>query len=263
MRTHSTLRISAGSLAALLALGSTLLAAACSGATTTDDPTDAAADSAKEATTVDASVDAEADAKGDSAQEDGSLGDARSDGALGDSSTDATSTDGSDASTRVPVGHRATATACDPVRPSSDPNVPDASGPPVACHAHADCTAGRNGRCTGNGHDGWRCTYDECANDTECSGGKVCGCDLGFRSGADVCLTANCRVDGDCGTNGYCSPSLGSCGDYSGVVAYYCHTATDECIDDADCTATTGGRGYCAFESSVGHWKCSFSHCAG
>jgi hypothetical protein len=142
--------------------------------------------------------------------------------------------------------------------------VPDAGGPPVTCHAHADCTAGQNGRCSGNGHDGWHCTYDQCFADADCSGtaaSSVCACEGGFRSDNNVCLRdGNCRTDADCGSGGYCSPSLGSCGNYAKAVGYFCHTPQDECVNDSDCG---GGPWYCAYSPLVGHWKCSNAHCVG
>jgi hypothetical protein len=133
----------------------------------------------------------------------------------------------------------------------------------VACHSNSECTEGRNGRCDGNPHDGYRCTYDQCYADSECGGG-VCACNGASRATNNVCLPGGCRVDADCGASGYCSPTLGSCGHYGKNVAYYCHTADDECVDDDDCSANASGqKGYCAYEKSIGHWKCSTSECAG
>lgn len=172
------------------------------------------------------------------------------------------------ASLREPVKHRATATECDHTRATNDPNVPSEGGAPVSCRAHSDCTEGENGRCAGNGHDGWRCTYDSCFTDLDCAGGVggpgVCACEGGSRSDNNVCLVGNCRVDADCGEGGYCSPSLGDCGNYFGVVGYFCHTDADVCVDDADCGAGGGSsQAYCAFKPTVGHWMCSNLHCAG
>jgi hypothetical protein len=140
------------------------------------------------------------------------------------------------------------------------------------CHSDAECTEGENGRCGGNGHDGYRCTYDNCFADSDCSGAasgeaRVCGCEGGFRSENNVCLVGNCQLDADCGQGGYCSPSLGNCGNYAKTVGYFCHTPDDECIDDADCDALPGagtfGAPYCAFMPTIGHWKCSNTHCVG
>jgi len=173
------------------------------------------------------------------------------------------------ATPREPTKHRPTATTCDQTRASNDPGAPtDPDAPRVDCRAHTDCTAGENGRCAGNGHDGWRCTYDNCFADSDCAAGasesRVCACDGGDRSDNNVCLPGNCRVDADCGEAGYCSPSFGDCGNYFGVVGYYCHTNTDECVNDADCTADgTRPQGYCAFRPTIGRWQCSNINCVG
>ncbi|MFO0601572.1 MAG: hypothetical protein U0324_00290 [Polyangiales bacterium] len=171
---------------------------------------------------------------------------------------------------RVPRLHRPTAVACPSDRPASscDPGV--GSGPPVACRADSECAAGVNGRCVGNPHDGCRCNYDTCARDSDCMTGGPCACRLASRgsSGANVCLAGNCRVDADCGAGGYCSPTYGSCGEYTGVVGYYCHTPQDQCVDDEDCSAVLDGgflgqRPYCMYTREAGRWTCSNSGCAG
>jgi hypothetical protein len=174
-------------------------------------------------------------------------------------------------SEREPEIHRTSAVACDHTRPSNDPGAPEGGDTGVyynvKCHSHADCTDGANGRCLGNGHDGWQCTYDLCFVDSDCPSPKtgspaLCGCEEGFRSDHNVCLSGDCRLDADCGDGGYCSPSLGSCGNFAKTVGYYCHTKDDECVDDSDCAAEAS-RGYCAFMPTVGHWKCSTAQCAG
>jgi len=159
---------------------------------------------------------------------------------------------------------------CDSIRPTTDPGAPtiDGGGPFIECRSHAECTDGVNGRCGGNGHDGWYCTYDQCTTDSECLAvtmglPAVCACEGGFRSDANVCLTGNCRTDADC-PGQYCSPSFGSCGAYTGVSSYYCHTPGDECVDDADCGGDGGyGSSYCMYSPVAGHWMCSNSHCVG
>lgn len=79
-----------------------------------------------------------------------------------------------------------------------------------------------------------------------------------------TCLAGNCRTDSDCANGGYCSPTLGQCGNYTGVIGYYCHTPSDECTDDSDCTGNpTSGPGYCMYSPEVAHWLCSYSHCVG
>lgn len=128
---------------------------------------------------------------------------------------------------------------------------------------------GSNGRCVGNPHDGCRCSYDACVDDRGCTAGGPCACRLATRgaAGANVCLPGNCQVDADCGAGGYCSPTFGSCGEYSGVVGYRCHTRQDECLDDEDCAGGDAGflgqRPYCMYAPEVGHWRCSNSACAG
>jgi hypothetical protein len=164
---------------------------------------------------------------------------------------------------RVPAKHRAAPATCDGVRPATEPtNVPDSGF--GQCAKNADCTAGRNGRCVW-ARAGLVCTYDQCTTDGEC-GKNVCECSGGMAA-TDVCLgEGNCRVDDDCGAGGYCSPTLGSCGHYTGYVGYYCHTAQDECVDDEDCAGVDGGgfgRPYCAFERTLGRWRCSTQECAG
>jgi hypothetical protein len=78
----------------------------------------------------------------------------------------------------------------------------------------------------------------------------------------NTCKAGNCRVDKDCGGGaGYCSPTLGPCGNYAGVVAYYCHTPQDKCTDDADCAAQGGGD--CRLNQVSGAWECQTSQCAG
>lgn len=160
---------------------------------------------------------------------------------------------------RIPLKHRPVAEACDQSRA---PGVTPDEGGQYSCWEDSDCQEGHNGRCIGNGHDGWYCTYDRCFADDGCDEG-VCQCGGGFRSDHNVCLGGNCRINADCGPGGYCSPSFGDCGDYFGVEAYYCHTAEDECIDDEDCGDGDGWGSYCAFNPGRGLWSCSDSQCAG
>lgn len=129
----------------------------------------------------------------------------------------------------------------------------------------SDATQGKNGRCV-FARIGAICTYDTCFDDSACAG-KVCAC----RQQADMasgdtnhCLTmGNCRVDADCGSGGSCSPTLGSCGHYTGIVGYYCHTGKDACINDSDCAQDGGLGGYCAYNPAAGAWQCSTAECAG
>jgi hypothetical protein len=172
---------------------------------------------------------------------------------------------------RVPLKHRAAATTCSPSRlPGACAAAANPSTPPAAllCKQDADCGAGKNGRCLPMARVvGCVCSYDGCSADSDCMAGP-CECRAAAAaadavpgySAANVCKGGNCRVDKDC-TNGYCSPSLGSCGNFGGVVGYYCHTPKDLCVDDADCG--TQGGGDCRYNQVMGLWKCESSQCAG
>lgn len=191
-----------------------------------------------------------------------------SSGSSGTTSGSSGTTSGSSGTTssggggRVPEKHRAVATACTGERTNPEPT--GATG--GECAKHADCTQGRNGRCL-FGRGGPMCTYDQCVNDGECQTG-VCSCDSGT-GGTDVCLhMSGCKIDADCGAGGFCSPSQGDCGNYSGVVGYFCHQANDECVDDKDCDGPGNpaggvGNGSCRYNKMVGHWRCETSQCAG
>lgn len=198
---------------------------------------------------------------------DADAGDTGSDTATSDGG-DATGTDTGDDVTNPlpePESHRPVAVVCDDDRPFFEiPVEASGWGAPMDCTTHEECTEGENGRCTGNSHDGWRCTYDSCLADADC-GTTVCACDGGWRSGANACLGGNCQVDADCGAGGWCSPSMGECGLYGGVTGYWCHTAEDTCTSDTDCPGTGdfGGPGYCMYSQTLGHWQCSYSQCAG
>ncbi len=126
------------------------------------------------------------------------------------------------------------------------------------CSADTDCDGGVNGRCNSNGGGALMnvCTYDECFSDTDCPTGIPCACRSQFN--ANVCLTeSGCRIDSDCGTNGFCSlaPRTAS----SCVEAYYCHTANDSCLSDSDCA--DGGPSLCGYEPANQRWACA-SFCA-
>jgi hypothetical protein len=69
----------------------------------------------------------------------------------------------------------------------------------------------------------------------------------------NTCVPSNCRVDSDCGPGSLCSPTLASgCG---GIGGYYCHTPSDECMTDCDCT-TSDPSLYCAYDTTRGRWSC-------
>ena len=176
---------------------------------------------------------------------------------------------------RVPVKHRPAAVACSMDRPASAcvwASMPDA-GVILTCTRDADCTDGTNGRCDPlTRTNGCSCSYDQCFTDTDCTTGGPCECRPVTVAGQGVaaptatpinlCKAGNCRVDKDCGGGaGYCSPSLGECGRYAGVVGYYCHTPQDKCTDDADCAAQGGGD--CRLNSVSGAWECQTGQCAG
>jgi hypothetical protein len=154
---------------------------------------------------------------------------------------------------REPKKHRALTEMCDHERaPSAE--TPAAS---AGCTSDAECAQGENGRCGPNNRGLRTCTYDECFDDGDCMDGPcVCATDSG---GNNRCFGGNCATDADCGAKGYCSPSFGPCGNYAGVVAYYCHTCQDACTDDSDCP----NGGYCAYEPAAGHWLCSTAQCVG
>ena len=164
---------------------------------------------------------------------------------------------------KPPAMHRPMALTCPMDRPPGG-----TSTGMTGCKSDADCTdgtKGKNGRCTIS-RIGYTCTYDTCFTDAECSG-KPCECRAAATSAsADTnhCLAdGNCVTDSDCGAGGFCSPTLGSCGNYTGIVAYYCHSAKDACTDDADCHKDGGIGGYCAYDKLTSSWQCSTSQCAG
>lgn len=177
-----------------------------------------------------------------------------------------TATTGSvDLAGRVPAQHRTTATACSMTRPPGPSSIPNGS-----CKTDSDCvdgTKGQNGRCVFS-RIGASCSYDECFDDSTC-GGRVCLCRPGGETTATTqanhCLAqGGCQTDKDCGAGGTCSPSFGTCGTYFGVIAYYCHTPADTCLDDSDCSAVDGGApGYCMFSPEGGKWICGYSQCVG
>jgi len=121
----------------------------------------------------------------------------------------------------------------------------------------SQCTTGTNGRCieSTGGALFCSCTYDTCSVDTDCMSGQLCVCHgSAFTNGAgNTCMTGNCRVDSDCGTNGYCSPSHGTVG-CGGISGYYCHTKSDTCVNDADCTGQ--GLDVCAWSTTDDRWEC-------
>jgi hypothetical protein len=134
------------------------------------------------------------------------------------------------------------------------------------CKSDAECTAGKNGRCSMVG--GGRmppypaCVYDACYVDADCGAKHACDCG-GSPGDGHRCEQGNCAVDADCGKSGegFCSPSLGSCGNYGGTIGNFCHTSKDDCMNDDECTDKPGG--YCAYSQEAQKWQCSYGHCVG
>jgi hypothetical protein len=120
---------------------------------------------------------------------------------------------------RIPLNHRASASACPQQRAPETPQASTSCGMPDAaaggalrqCSKDSDCTAGQNGRCSNSvgGPAGTFCSYDQCFSDSQCSDGTVCDCRSSSASDTpNYCLASgNCLVDSDCGSGGYCSPS--------------------------------------------------------
>ena len=188
--------------------------------------------------------------------------DATTDTPATDTVDDTTPTDtGTDVIVSLPEpdNHRPEHVACDTERPATEylPGPDDGEWP---CMEDAECTEGDNGRCSSMPRWGWECTYDDCFEDADC-GDTVCGCNGHWGSDANVCRGGDCQVNADCGVGGWCSPSFSDCGNYSGVVAHYCRTPEDECLNDSDCTDEFDG--YCMFSSAAERWVCSYSHCVG
>jgi hypothetical protein len=92
----------------------------------------------------------------------------------------------------------------------------------------------------------------------DCPGHVPCDCRASdVDSSPNWCVAGgNCRIDDDCVSGGYCSPSLfGFCMrvDGNGLGSgYFCHTQDDTCTDDADCN----GGGYCGYDPSKNLWSC-------
>ena len=159
----------------------------------------------------------------------------------------------------VPSEHRPMPPTC-----PSNPPVPLASGGVPACATGSDCTSQGYGSCTAG-----QCVSDFCLADGDCQKGYVCAC--GGRTvtvsppGAatdaasqdypvNTCVPATCRMDSDCGPQGYCSPSY-TCGTVQG---YYCHGPADTCADAAkDCC----GSQECFWSAPEGAFVCAVELC--
>lgn len=160
---------------------------------------------------------------------------------------------GIDAGHRVPMFHRADDSQCGGAAPAGNCSF---GGGGAMCSHDSDCMSGTNGRCNQSigGAVFCGCTYDTCTHDSDCPTGNACACHgATYHARGNECLPGNCRVDSDCGTNGFCSPNVGGCG---GLQGYYCHTASDTCIDDADC-AGAGIPQICQFHTDTARWQCT------
>ncbi len=187
----------------------------------------------------------------------------------------------------VPLIHRPTPACCAQRGPGPS-GQPYASG--VASYLAADaggctsdsqCTAGVNGRCfpfeglVGPGG----CSYDECFTDSNCGSKTPCICrSSSTDNSANVCdVGGNCAVDSDCGPVGYCSPSAENINPSIqaqnvcyGSFPYYCHTASDLCINDSDCNPLDAGTATtspvppytCAYDTQNNRWECIKAFCA-
>jgi hypothetical protein len=177
----------------------------------------------------------------------------------------------------VPIYHRAAPSCCPSAR-ERPTGQPYGMGSADGCSTDSQCADGSDGRCFpfeglvgGSG-----CSYDQCVTDSDCPSGAPCICRT---SASDVSANScaapgNCVVDSDCGPGGFCSPSGGAC-DYAPPSqsalagdAFYCHTPSDTCVNDSDCTPPPGDAGVgcpmyqaCAYDTVAGHWSCVSDRC--
>jgi hypothetical protein len=195
----------------------------------------------------------------------------------------------SGSSNEVPLDHRSTSESC----PSQRGPAPQfcAGGTctdqpfpaPSTCASDSQCTTGVNGRCfpwqglvTAGG-----CSYDQCFADSDCGAKTPCLCrSSSADNSANVCdVGGNCAVDSDCGPGGYCSPSMETCystnseaavegRNFGGPNPYYCHTASDICLNDSDCAAPDAGTSAlpiiyatCAYNIQSKRWECAQLTC--
>jgi len=160
-------------------------------------------------------------------------------------------------------------------RPEAEP-CPDGRGPGHIrevgeCAEDSECTDGVNGRClssTAFGPFGDSvCSYDECTTDEDCLSLQACRCRSSAESNVpNYCIDGNCRVDSDCGEDGYCSASLLgvdsaiNSADVSGSgfaqFGYFCHTPEDLCNNPSDCD----GAVKCLPEEGCGYLTCGYSN---
>jgi hypothetical protein len=177
----------------------------------------------------------------------------------------------------VPIYHRAAASCCSSARgrPAGEPYP---SGQAAGCSTDSDCTDASDGSCfpfeglVGPGG----CSYDQCLTDSDCPSGAPCICRTSTSDlTANICATrGNCVLDSDCGPGGFCSPSVGPCDYVAGGqsalagAAYFCHTDSDTCTNDADCSPPPGDAGEgcpmvqaCEYDTLAKHWACVSDSC--
>jgi hypothetical protein len=145
---------------------------------------------------------------------------------------------------RAPRFHRACPEVCPP---------DFATNTPEPCAADGTCFLGY--RCTGG-----LCTIDQCLASTDCDAGAICTCTAANPTwGSNRCSPGQCQLDSDCGDGGFCSPSADSTCAAVPQRTWRCHTANDECLDDADCDG-----GLCRFAPETGAWACAaITRCGG
>jgi len=164
---------------------------------------------------------------------------------------------------RVPQNHRPVAEACVAERgtlPVPVSCLADGGSQFTLCLSDSDCRAGSNGRCSAMPTGcATNCSYDFCSADSDCGVRVPCHCRTSPTDFSNSwCVSgSNCAIDSGCGPGGYCSPSLvGILGDCPGCGSgYFCHTASDKCVDDSDCSAGSGTT--CAYDVPSGSWTCA------
>jgi hypothetical protein len=174
----------------------------------------------------------------------------------------------------APLQHRSTSASCPSQRGRG---LPCDLTICLGCSSDSQCTNGVNGRCFSWGGLGDGCSYDECFTDSNCGSKIPCLCRSSSTDNrANVCdVAGNCAVDSDCGPGGYCSPSVQVVPDQrpnvcSGLLTpYYCHTASDLCINDSDCAPLDAGPPTldsptyaCAYNPQDNRWECTQTICA-
>ncbi|MGH7285393.1 MAG: hypothetical protein ACRELY_28050, partial [Polyangiaceae bacterium] len=153
----------------------------------------------------------------------------------------------------TPQNHFPTTPTCRTLRPPVMPDPPDAGDggfsscpDPNApcCASDHDCVDGgagkTNGRCVHIFYT--ECNWDGCVTSSDCASDQSCICASDDPSDMNRCAPSNCRSDADCGSGGYCSPTVSACFG-GGVDGIYCHTPDDKCLNDSDCAALPVQKG--------------------